>query len=352
MKGKKGKNEVIIGAIVILVLALVYFGISFLRGVNLFSSQTRYYAVYTDIGGLEVSSPVIINGYKIGIVKNIQLEKSGSGRLVVELILNDAEVNIPSDSKLKIYDSDLFGGKAIQIVFGESSTFAQSGDTLIGQMELGLTETLKKEIEPIKLKTGKLFSDIDSVLTVVQSTLENSGAEGLPGMFGSLQKTLANLENTTRNLDELVGANSGKVGEILANAESISNNLKNNNDKINRAVNNISQFSDTLAKVKLAATVIKVEQAMSHFEATIQKANNGEGSLGKLLNNDSLYNELNHASHSLDLLLDDMRNHPKNYVGFSLFGRKDSEKFSKSELEDLRKIIDELLKEKEKEKKN
>ncbi|MFM7769157.1 MAG: hypothetical protein ACKO8Q_01215 [Bacteroidota bacterium] len=213
-------------------------------------------------------------------------------------------------------------------------------------MELGLTETLKKEIEPIKLKVGKLFTSIDSVLTSVQSTLENSGAEGLPGMFGSLQKTLNNLESTTSNLSDLVANNSSRVTEIISSAESIANNLKRNNDKISNAVTNISQFSDTLAKIKLASTVIKVEKAMTHFESVVNRANNGEGTLGKLLNNDSLYNELNSASHSLDLLLDDMRNHPKNYVGFSMFGRKDSEKFSKSELEEIRKILDELLKEK------
>lgn len=131
MSGKKARNEVVIGAVVIVILALVYFGVSFLKGVNIFSTQTRYYAVYDEIGGLEVSSPVIINGFKIGIVKSIELESNGSGRLVVEVVLNNSDVAVPKDSQLKIYDSDFFGGKAIQIVLGDSSVMANSKDTLV-----------------------------------------------------------------------------------------------------------------------------------------------------------------------------------------------------------------------------
>ncbi len=109
MSGKKARNEVVIGAVVIVILALVYFGVSFLKGVNIFSTQTRYYAIYEEIGGLEVSSPVIINGYKIGIVKSIELESNGSGRLVVEVVLNNADVAVPKDSQLKIYMRPFFG---------------------------------------------------------------------------------------------------------------------------------------------------------------------------------------------------------------------------------------------------
>ncbi|MFM2228193.1 MAG: hypothetical protein RL664_1536, partial [Bacteroidota bacterium] len=168
MSGKKARNEVVIGAVVIVILALVYFGVSFLKGVNIFSTQTRYYAVYDEIGGLEVSSPVIINGFKIGIVKSIELESNGSGRLVVEVVLNNADVAVPKDSQLKIYDSDFFGGKAIQIVLGDSSVMANTKDTLVAVLEKGLAETLKNEIDPIKQKSTEIFQHVDSVLASLQ----------------------------------------------------------------------------------------------------------------------------------------------------------------------------------------
>jgi len=347
MSGKKIRNEAVIGAFVIIVLALVYFGLSFLKGVNLFVSQTRYYAVYTDIAGLEPSSPVILNGFKIGTVKTIKLEENGSGKMVVEVVLNDAKVNIPKDTKLKIFDSDFFGGKAIQIVLGDSAVLAVSKDTLFGEVELGLTETIKQQIEPLKQKTSDLFRGVDSVLSVLQNTLENSGADGLPQVFSSLQRTINHLESTSMNLDNVLANNTGKINSIFDNVESISDNIRKNNEKITNAISNFSNLSDTLAKMNLASTLYKVDKAMGHFENVMEKVNNGQGSLGKLVNTDSLHNELVSASHSLDLLLDDMRTHPKNYVGFSLFGRRDTDRFSKAELEDMRKVVDQMIKEKE-----
>ena len=320
MSGKKTRNEVVIGAVVIVILALVYFGVSFLKGVNIFSTQTRYYAIYEEIGGLEVSSPVIINGFKIGIVKSIELESNGSGRLVVEIVLNDADVAVPKDSELKIYDSDFFGGKAIQIVLGDSSVMATTKDTLIAALEKGFAETLKNEIDPIKQKSSEIFQSVDSVLSSLQRTLNSSGAEGLPTLFSSLQRTMKNLESTSANLNVLIASNGGRVSEIIGNAQSLTNTLKANNERI--------------------------DQAMGHFEEVMTKVNSGQGTLGKLVNNDSLHHELLNATHSLDLLLDDMRNHPKSYVGFSLFGRRDADKFSKSELEDMKKIIDQMIQEK------
>jgi phospholipid/cholesterol/gamma-HCH transport system substrate-binding protein len=346
MSGKKARNEVVIGAVVIVILAVVYFGVSFLKGVNIFSTQTRYYAIYDEIGGLDVSSPVIINGFKIGIVKSIELESNGSGRLVVEVVLNNADVAVPKDSQLKIYDSDFFGGKAIQIVMGDSSVMANSRDTLIATVEKGLAETLKNEIDPIKQKSTQIFQSVDSVLATLQRTLNNSGAEGLPSLFSSLQRTMNNLEATSANLNVLIANNGGRVSEIISNAQSLTNTLKANNDRIDQAIKNITQFTDTLSRIRLTTTLYKVDQAMGHFESVMTKVNSGQGTLGKLVNNDSLHNELVNATHSLDLLLDDMRNHPKNYVGFSMFGRRDTEKFSKTELEDMRKIIDQMIQEK------
>lgn len=346
MSGKKARNEVVIGAVVIVILALVYFGVSFLKGVNIFSTQTRYYAIYDEIGGLEVSSPVIINGYKIGIVKTIELESNGSGRLVVEVVLNDADVAVPKDSQLKIYDSDFFGGKAIQIVLGDSTVMASSKDTLAAVIEKGLAESLKNQIDPLKQKSTEIFQGVDSVLASLQRTLNNSGAEGLPTLFNSLQRTMNNLESTSANLNLLVANNGGKVSEIISNAQTLTNTLKANNEQIDAAIKNISQFTDTLSRIRLTTTLYKVDQAMGHFEKVMAKVNSGQGSLGKLVNNDSLHHELVNATHSLDLLLDDMRNHPKNYVGFSLFGRRDADKFSKAELEDMRKIIDQMIQEK------
>jgi phospholipid/cholesterol/gamma-HCH transport system substrate-binding protein len=213
-------------------------------------------------------------------------------------------------------------------------------------IEKGLGETLKNEIDPIKQKSAEIFQHVDSVLTSLQRTLNSSGAEGLPTLFSSLQRTMNNLESTSSNLNLLIANNGGKVSEIINNAQTLTNTLKANNERIDQAIKNITQFTDTLSRIRLTTTLYKVDQAMGHFEEVMAKVNSGQGTLGKLVNNDSLHNELVSATHSLDLLLDDMRNHPKSYVGFSLFGRRDADKFSKSELEDMKKIIDQMIQEK------
>ena len=265
---------------------------------------------------------------------------------MVEVVLNNADVAVPKDSQLKIYDSDFFGGKAIQIVLGDSSVMANTKDTLVAVLEKGLAETLKNEIDPIKQKSTEIFQHVDSVLASLQRTLNNSGAEGLPSLFSSLQRTMNNLESTSANLNGLIATNGGRVAEIIGNAQSLTNTLKANNERIDQAIKNITQFTDTLSRIRLTTTLYKVDQAMGHFEEVMAKVNSGQGSLGKLVNNDSLHHELVNATHSLDLLLDDMRNHPKSYVGFSLFGRRDADKFSKAELEDMKKIIDQMIQEK------
>ena len=150
---------------------------------------------------------------------------------------------------------------------------------------------------------------------------------------------MKNLESTTGNLDLLLANNSGKLDDIFTNVESITTNLKDNNASLTKAINNVSTLSDTLARLELATTVLRVNKALGGFEEVLTKVNSGEGTLGQLVNNDSLHTELLAASHSLDLLLDDMRVHPKRYVSFSLIGRKDKAELSKQELEQVREEV-------------
>jgi phospholipid/cholesterol/gamma-HCH transport system substrate-binding protein len=179
---------------------------------------------------------------------------------VVEVVVNDADVSVPKDSELKIYDSDFFGGKAIQIVLGDSSVMASTKDTLIASIEKGFAETLKNEIDPIKQKSAEIFQGVDSVLSSLQRTLNNSGAEGLPSLFSSLQRTMNNLEATSANLNILIANNSGRVSEIIGNAQALTNTLKANNERIDLAIKNITQFTDTLSRIRLTTTLYKDDE--------------------------------------------------------------------------------------------
>ncbi|MEZ4799120.1 MAG: MlaD family protein [Flavobacteriales bacterium] len=320
----KVSKEFIIGVVVVFTIAVLYMGVNYLKGVNLLSKQLRFYSVYENVAGLTASNAVTLNGHKIGIVSDVAMHPSGDGRLIVEVIINESKLNVPNDTKLEIFDADLFGGKGIRIVMGKSSVFAEDRDTLPGEIALGLTETIKQEIEPLKQKSSELFAGIDSVITSLNNVLGSASDDGgLNQVFSDLKSTLSNLESTTSSLDKLMMNNSEKLSSIFTNVESITSNLKANNDKLTNAITNISTLSDTLARMELATTVLKVNRALESFDGVMTKVNEGTGTLGQLVNNDSLHVELVNASHSLDLLLEDMRLHPKRYVHFSVFGKKE-----------------------------
>jgi phospholipid/cholesterol/gamma-HCH transport system substrate-binding protein len=343
----KISKEFLIGTLVVASIAVLYMGVSYLKGVNVFNKQQRYFAIYHNVAGLVTSNPVVLNGYKIGIVKKVEMAESGDGSILVEVVIDDAKLRVPRDSKLEIYDADLFGSKAIQIILGVNPQLAENLDTLASSIQLGLTESLKQEIEPLKKKTSELFASVDSVLGNLNATFKTEGGGDISSIFTTLKKTLINLEQTTSKVNVLLDNNSGNIGSIMANVNSITDNLKKNNDRITNAVNNFSGISDSLAKMNLNTTLRKVDKAMGDFALITEKINSGKGTMGMLVNNDSLYHELNAASHSLDLLLNDMQKNPKRYVHFSVFGKKDPQEFSKRELEQLREEIDQVIKEKE-----
>lgn len=343
----KFSREFLTGILVVVAIAVLYLGVSYLKGINVFSKQQRFYAIYDNVAGLVSSNPVVLNGYKIGIVKSVQLSEKGDGKIMVEVVIDDANLKVPEDTKLEIYDADLFGSKAIQIVLGQSPNIAPNKSILASGVQLGLTESLKQEIEPLKKKSSELFASLDSILGSLNHALEaGEGKMDIGSIFSSLKNTLTNLESTTTKVNGMLDANAGNLQSMLANANAISANLKDNNDRITNAVTNFSAISDTLAKVQFAQTMKKVDNALAGFTSMLEKINGGQGSLGQLVQTDSLHRELVSASHSLDLLLNDMQTNPKRYVHFSVFGKKDTGEMSKRELEQLREEIDKVLQEK------
>jgi len=337
----KVSREFLIGVFVVTAISLLYIGVNYLKGVNLFLKQQTYFAVYENSAGLTPSNAVIINGYKIGIVKDVHMNENGDGTIIAEIVLNDSKLRIPEDTQLEIYDADLFGGKAIKILLGTSNILAEVGDTLNSKITLSMTESIKKEIEPLKEKTAKLFAGVDSIITNLNNVLSSSEVESIGAIFTKVKVTMENLEATSIKLNGILDNNSGKLDNIFANVESISLNLKNNNTSLSKAIKNIENLSDSLAKIQLSNTIRKVDIAVGELSSMLEKINNGQGTIGQLVNNDSLHTELTSASHSLDLLLNDMRVHPKKYLSFSLINRNNSdETFSKKELEEMRREID------------
>ncbi|MFM7233587.1 MAG: MlaD family protein [Flavobacteriales bacterium] len=341
------RREFLIGVVVLASLVLLYFGLSYLKGVNLFEKQQKFYGVYANAAGLQTSNPVILNGYKIGIVRAVHLHENGSGNIVVEVLLRDDNLRIPKDTKLEIYDADLFGGKAIQVLLGSSEELASDDDTLQTSLSLGLAESVKQEIEPLKQKSSQLFASVDSLITNIRKVLSTEQTQDLSSVFQDLKNTISNLEQTSGELNGILSTNKGKINSIFQNVDAIAANLRANNDELSHVIQNASSITDTLAKLNLTATLKQVNSALKGVNQITDQINKGDGSLGKLIQTDSLHTQVMQASQSLEILLNDIRLNPKRYVSFSMIERKESDaEFSKKELEQLRQEIDNYLKNK------
>lgn len=316
----------IVGLFAILVLV---WGINFLKGNNLFVKSQSYYAIYDNIDGLESSSPVRINGLSVGNVTNIYFHPKNYGKIIVEFTLSN-DIRFPKNSIAKIYNSDIMGTKAMQLVFGSSDVMASPGDTLFSSIEDGLKEEVNKQVLPLKNKAEELISSIDSVMTVITTVLDKDARESLSSSLRSLNRTFSTMELAMVKLDSVIYKNDQRLTTILLNVESITTNLHNNNDKISNVLRNFESISDSLAKSNIKNTILNLDKSLGQFEKILQKIENGEGSIGLLINDKEMYNNLTGASKQLDLLIEDMRKHPKRYVTFSLFGgRRTSMEISK-----------------------
>ncbi len=322
----KLSKEFKIGAVVVLAIAAFIWGLSFLKGSNLFSHKYYLYAVYPKIEGLIPASPLLINGYKIGQVNSIQLLKRNGKPFVLVKFLLTEDVQIPKGSVAKAISSDLLGTKAVEINFSESSEFVKSGDTLEADAEVNLQNAVNAQIAPLKAKAENLIGSIDSVMTVVNSILNTKTRENLDKSFESVRKAILTLEQTAYKLDDLVGSEKVKISSILSHLNGITSNLDRNGQKIDNILSNLSNVSDSVAKSELKSAINNLDKAMRELDILLAGINAGQGTMGKLAKNDSLYNNLNKSTQDLDKLLKDLRYNPERYIHFSVFGRKDKNK--------------------------
>ncbi len=318
----KVSKEFKIGLVVVCAIAAFIWGINFLKGSNIFSHKYYLYAVYPKIDNLIPANPLLINGFKIGQVNEISLiQKGGKTQVLVKFLLTE-DVQIPKNSIAKAISSDLLGTKAVEVIYSNETAMVESGDTLIAASEEGFKESLDKRIAPIQAKAENLISSMDSVMTVVSLILNTKTRDNLEKSFESVRKAILTLEQTAYKLDDLVGSEKVKISSVLSNLNQITSNLSKNGQKIDQIINNVSSMTDSLAKAQLKDAIANADKSMKELNVMLAKINEGQGTAGKLLKNDSLYNNLNKSSEDLDKLLKDLRLNPERYIHFSVFGRK------------------------------
>lgn len=296
---------------------ILIWGINFLKGSSLFESKSTFYSVYDSVEGLKVSSGVIYRGYQVGQVISIQFTGERFDRVLVKFSV-DKGLELPSNTLAMIQSADLMGSKVVALVPGDSHVFAVSGDTLRSQVERGLMEQVSQQMLPLKQKAERLLGSLDSVLLIVQGLFNEETKKNLSNSFGSIDRTLRNLEGASGNLDTLIQGESARISSILQDVNSITGNLRNNNEEISNILGNVSAISDSLRQASLHQTLMSLDYILATTDSIMNKINRGEGTIGALLNDNDLYYNLNQVSENLNRLLVEFRYNPKRFINLSL----------------------------------
>ena len=347
----KGK-EIKIGLVVILSIAILVLGANFLKGDgNPFIEKNVFYATYNNISGLTENNNIQVNGLNVGKIKSIQLlphSNDNASLILVSFIIDNPLVRIPLGSEARIISLDLLGTKVISLKLSDTLAYYQTGDTIGGGIEKDLEDQVSAQLAPLKEKTTELLGSIDSAVTIVQTILNKDARQNLSASFQSIKRAIETFENVAIKMDNLVAEEKIRLSNILLNVESITSNVKRSNDDITKILANFESISDTLAQANIAQTVLTANSALSEVSAVFKKVNAGEGTLGMLVHNDTLYQHVEEAAKDLDLLLWDMKAHPERYVHVSILGKKkkkgDLYFLSKEEQAILKKVIEEQKK--------
>lgn len=321
----KIRKEIKAAAIFVVAIGLLIWGLNFMKGSNLFVKETTFYAVYDQVSGLSINNPVSINGYEVGLVRNIDFmpeDTAGNVKLIVRMGITE-DIKIPKNSIARI-ETDLLGSNIVNIRFGKSDEYLQSGDTLSSELATTLQEQFNLTMLPIRRKAENLMLSIDTVLTVIRYVFNEETRDNLARSFESIRVSIDRIKHTSYNIDTLITSQRNRLAGIVGNIHSISQNLEENNEAVSHIINNFSNVSDSLAAVEFGKTLRRADKAITDIATLTDRINSGEGSLGKLLNNDSLYNNLDKSAKEISQLVEDIKLNPRRYLHFSVFGRNSS----------------------------
>lgn len=324
----KYSREIRTGFIAVATIFAFVWGYNFLKGNDIFSKQRVFYTSYANVGGLTKSNAVTVNGFKVGLVKDVYFEPIHREELIVEFMLTADNYEIPIGTKATLV-SDLLGTTSINLVTGQGDGYYREGDTLISEIEGALMESitdLSSSLATTKVKADRLFESLDSLVVDIRDVLGPGNRESsVNRAITDLAATMDNLKQASGKIDHILDKD-GQLGRILADVEGFTTTLDENKDEIDNLLNNLSTLSDSLAAAELAATINNANQTFEELAIAMEKINNGEGTIGKLFNNDSVYNNLEAATRNLDSLFVDIKANPNRYVHVSVFGRKEKKK--------------------------
>ena len=301
-------KEIRIALVAVIAIVILFFGLNFLKGVSLFSSDTLYYIKFDKINGLSSSCPIMADGYKVGTVKSINFNYNKRGEIIAEVGINK-DLKVPLGTLAEI-SSDLLGNVQVDLVLGdEGDGFVQPLDTINGNLNAGAMGKLKEMIPVIE----KMLPKVDSILLSVNSLMADPA---LPSTLHHAEQVTYDLTNTTNQINTLMAGLNKEVPGLVGKTDGVL-------DQAAQAMGNAVTVTDNISKLDLEKTVNELSQTLNNLKAFTNELNQGNGSLGLLMRDRSFYDNLNSTMAHADSLLINFKEHPKRYVHFSVFGKKD-----------------------------
>lgn len=344
----KVSKEFKAGLVVILTTLLLIFGVNYLKGNSFFGGDDIYYAYFPSSGSLTPSSSVTLNGVEIGKVLSVQLVNPSEfldpkKRIIVKFSIQNSELKLAVGSEIEIVPGVLSTGVQIQQNFVADRGYFNVGDTLNGTVSQDLADQLETELLPLKHKMENLMVSVDKIVGSINNFWDTSAAYTMEQSLNEAKIAISRFGRVAYNLDNLIDSEKSKISNIFDNIEGIAESFDETNKEIKKVVGNVSTFSDTLLSLELQETFAEAKVTLTNLNDLFEKSARGEGTVGKLLNDEQLYDELNETNIKMQELVEDIKLHPERYIHFSVFGaRTKGAPLSKKEEKKLKSFLDTL----------
>ncbi|HTN37990.1 MAG TPA: MlaD family protein [Arachidicoccus sp.] len=316
----KISNETKIGALTIVAIVMLFLGFNFLKGKSIFKNGFYLYAKFPESNGLVASNVVTINGFQAGTVSKITATKDLK-EIDVEVKLNQ-DYDIPVNSTANIASNPL-GASSLEITLGNNKAFMKTNDTLLTVMTPGILGQMGRQIRPLAETAKSTLQHIDTVMQNINHVLDSTSQINIQAMVANLTMVTKNLTQTTALLNKALDLQTGAFAGTVSNINSFTENLAKNNVKVDSVMTNLTKATRNFSEVDISGAVNQLKASATDLSLILKRLNSTDGSLGAMINDKELYNNFNRTARSLQILLDDLRVHPKRYVNISVFGRKD-----------------------------
>ena len=318
----KFKKQFLIGIISIVGLFIIVVGSYFLKGQELWKSRYVYYSKFTNTEGLTTGRPVNLNGLKVGIITNVKFDPQNFNSILVEFELTNPNVQKLQKGSTILLNSDLLSGAYLDIAWGDSSTFYQAKDTIPSSVSLALEDQINERLIPLEKKTNELISTADSAIKTIEAIFSRN-TDNLDASFDGIKNSIRNLEKVSLEISSLVKSERSNISDIVLNVKTITTNLKESNEVINKILQNASDLSDTLIASDISATIENAKESLKEVNLILYDIQHGDGTLTHLIKDSTMYYSVNIMLEEATRLIENIKTEPKRYVQFSIFGGKD-----------------------------